>query len=294
MKYQLWCEVLEHRAVGPACFELTLLAPPIAAAARPGQFVHLSCRAAGSYDPLLRRPLSIFAADGQRGTVSLLYRTEGRGTAWLAALPAGARVDVLGPLGHGFDLAKAGAGRPALLVAGGMGVAPLHFLACKLKNQPEPVEIIFFYGAGEKNQLLLLDRLSVLASELIISTDDGSLGQAGPVTEPLAAYLSGRPAGVIYSCGPRPMLAAVAELATRYDLPCEVSLEEKMACGVGACLGCACRTYRVAGRTNTSGEAGEAEQPPYSLVCTDGPVFDARVVFPPPEDRVARPGRVEK
>ncbi|MGQ9557605.1 MAG: dihydroorotate dehydrogenase electron transfer subunit [Desulfurispora sp.] len=279
MKYQLSCTVLEQRPAGADCYELTLLAPPVAAVARPGQFVHLVCRAPGSQDPLLRRPLSIFAANDRQGTVSLLYRVVGRGTAWLAALSPGTRVDLLGPLGHGFDLEQARGGEPVLLVAGGMGVAPLHFLATALQSQLPAGQVIFYYGAATGRQLLLQDRLAALAGRLIICTDDGSRGRAGPVTAPLADNLAAHPAGVIYSCGPRPMLEAVAALAARHNLPCQVSLEEKMACGVGACLGCACRTYRGDGQVGASGAGGQ-ESPSYSLVCTDGPVFDAREVFP--------------
>lgn len=281
MKQQLSCTVLEQRPVGADCHELTLLAPPVAATARPGQFVHLVCRAPGSQDPLLRRPLSIFAADARQGTVSLLYRVVGRGTAWLAAQSPGARMDLLGPLGQGFDLEKARGGEPVLLVAGGMGVAPLHFLATALQGQLPAGQVIFYYGAATGRQLLLRDRLAALADKLIICTDDGSLGRTGPVTAPLAESLAAHPTGVIYSCGPRPMLEAVAALAARYDLPCQVSLEEKMACGVGACLGCACRTYRRDGQIGAGGAGGQ-EPPFYSLVCTDGPVFDAREVFPAP------------
>ncbi|WP_309474795.1 dihydroorotate dehydrogenase electron transfer subunit [Dissulfurirhabdus thermomarina] len=264
-RFDLDAPVLDHRPVAPGIHELTVEAPGVAAAARPGQFCMLAPAAADARDPLLRRPLSIHrVADG--GRVVFLYRVVGRGTALLAARRPGDLVRVLGPLGRGFT---PGAG-PAVLVGGGMGIAPLLFLAERLPAGHGHAVVL---GARTAAELPGLDRFEAAGHRLLVATEDGSLGEKGLVTgilEGLLEEAAGGDGPALFACGPWPMLRAVREAAAAKRLPLQVSLETRMACGVGLCLGCAV--------PRPSGEG-------YHHVCREGPVFDAEAVSweaPPP------------
>ncbi len=224
--------------------------------ARPGQFLHLRC--GPGYDPLLRRPLSIHDVDRHAGTVAVFFRKSGQGTALLAGLQPGAVVSVLGPLGRGFQLQD----QPAVIVGGGIGAAPLYFLAAELGEQGRSPIVLL--GAANAQSLVRPDKFREVARELRLATDNGSAGHRGLVTELMADELSHRPDVAVYACGPEPMLARVATLAREYGSFCQVSLEARMGCGVGACLGCACR--------------GAGENSGYPKVCVDGPVFMAAEV----------------
>ncbi|MDR3561068.1 MAG: dihydroorotate dehydrogenase electron transfer subunit [Negativicutes bacterium] len=245
--------VLDHKTIGPLVQQMTLKAPDIARAAKPGQFVHV--RVGGGHDPLLRRPLSIAAADADNGTISLIYRIVGRGTAQLGHLSYGDTVDCMGPLGSGFSLA---AQRP-LLVGGGIGLAPLLFLAQELC--PHPVNVLM--GGRSKEEMYWQHLFEDVCRNIHITTDDGSLGERGFTIDHLPALLAGGGYDFLYACGPRPMLQGVARLAKEYGIPCEISLEDHMACGVGACLSCTC-----------AGTDGRRRK-----VCSDGPVFAAGEVL---------------
>jgi dihydroorotate dehydrogenase electron transfer subunit len=245
--------VIKHEALGDMVKLLVVEAPAIAKAARPGQFVHV--RVQDGYDPLLRRPISIAGADAAKGTVELIYRVVGRGTALLAALSPGDIVDCMGPLGSGFDLS---AERP-LLVGGGMGLAPLMFLARELC--PKPVNVLM--GGRTSREMYWQTSYTGLCDNMHITTDDGSMGRQGFVSDALPELLESGGYDMVYTCGPRPMMERVAHLAKMYQIPCQVSLEDHMACGVGACLSCTCAS-----------PDGKRRK-----VCTDGPVFRAEEVF---------------
>lgn len=254
-------EALEHAPMGAGYRLLRLSAPQTAGAARPGQFVHV--RVPGLDPAALRRPFSI--CDARDGVLTILYKEVGRGTAALAAVRPGDAVDVLGPLGRGFPLPPAGA--RAVLVGGGYGVAPLHFLARAIRaaapGGPAPV---LFVGGRSAPDVLLTDWFERLGVEVRPATNDGSLGEKGLVTAPLDAWLDARaadssaPPAVLYACGPAPMLRAVDERALARSLPAWISLDRRMACGVGACLGCTQRVRTDGGQT-------------LARVCADGPVF---------------------
>jgi dihydroorotate dehydrogenase electron transfer subunit len=189
----------------------------------------------------------------------VLYRIIGRGTELMAQMPAGEKLSVIGPLGNGFSQCKT---EQALLVAGGIGIAPLRFLAQRLRSASR--EITLLAGARTK-QLLHLEGFP--GAEIITTTDDGSEGVKGPVTGALEACLDEDCENVtVYASGPMPMLGRVADLAALYDVPCELSLEARMACGIGACFGCAVRAI------------GEDGEPTYLRTCKDGPVFDSRKI----------------
>lgn len=213
----------------------------------PGQFAQVLIRCAGG--PLLRRPISINEVDPERGTLTLLVRRAGVATDALCDFPEGSKVDMLLPLGNHFTI-PADTQTKTLLVGGGVGVAPLLFLGTRLKDAG--LMPTFLLGARTKEELLLLDRFE-LVGRTETSTDDGSCGHPGVVT---LNPLLDQPWDKIYCCGPAPMMKGVAAKAKQRGVDCEVSLENMMACGLGACLCCVERTVK-----------GNV------CVCTEGPVF---------------------
>lgn len=241
--------------------KMVLSAPRIAECAKAGQFIQLKTTRAESSDPLLRRPFSIADADAAEGTISVIYRVVGRGTAIMAEAKPGDCFDLMGPLGNGFTIL----GENRLLIGGGMGLAPLVFLAKKLHssktNQASALPSILM-GGRNRQELFWLDIFQGICQNAGITTDDGSLGFKGLIPELLPDILANASEkfDVIYACGPRPMLAGVAGIAKKFNILCQVSLEEHMACGLGACLSCTCQSSSLGKRLK---------------VCADGPVFDA-------------------
>ncbi|WP_425440875.1 dihydroorotate dehydrogenase electron transfer subunit [Sporolituus thermophilus] len=246
--------VVSHLWLASTIKMLTLRAPVIAQCAEPGQFIHM--RVADSYHPLLRRPFSIADADPQAGTISIIYRIVGAGTELLAKVKDGDQVNCLGPLGKAFEL---NCHKP-LLVGGGMGLAPLLFLARRLC--PRPVQVIS--GGRTAAEMVWPALFQPLCENVAITTDDGSVGRRGVTTDLLPKLLTDGQFDRIYACGPRPMLIGVAEITKKFKISCQVSLEEHMACGIGACLACTC-----------SGTDGLRRK-----ICSDGPVFWAEEVLP--------------
>ncbi len=253
-----------NRPLMPGVFLLELEAPELAQSGRPGQFVLVRCGEEGSWDPLLRRPLALHRLIRELGRVELLVRVVGRGTAWLALRRPGDRLDLFGPLGQGFALKRNT--RNLLLVAGGMGIAPL--VAMAEEGLGRGCAVVLALGARSREDLYPASLLSPPV-EVHLATEDGTAGRTGPVTVLLADPEPGLLpwADQVMACGPRPMLAEVAAMvrAGRMRLPAgfaQVSLEERMACGIGACLGCVIPTRKG-----------------YRRVCRDGPVFDLREVF---------------
>ena len=234
--------------------ELVLYAPEIAAQAVPGQFLHVRVTSV-TYHPLLRRPLSISSVDAELGTVSMIYRIVGQGTACLATLNKNDSVDCMGPLGKGFTLQ----GQSPLLIGGGMGLAPLVFLAGCLCSRP--IEVLM--GGRTEKEMFWVDIFNHMCQNLHITTDDGTLGSKGVTLDILPELLQTGKFDMIYTCGPRVMMDGVARLAKQYNIPCQVSLEEYMACGLGGCLSCTCAM-----------NDGSRKK-----VCTDGPVFWAEEVL---------------
>lgn len=270
------CEVREHRSAG-AYQALTLAAPRIAEAARPGQFVHLLAGEDRSFP--LRRPFSIHRVDrpggsggpprrspGGSGAVEVVFDVVGAGTLALSRLRPRDVVDVLGPLGRPF----APPGEPAgcVLVGGGYGTAPLFFLAAELRARRCRVDLVI--GAASAARLLDPAEAGRLGHSLTVTTDDGSAGRPGLVTDPLPELLARTGAGRVYACGPMPMLAAVSRVAAAAGVPCQVAVEEQMACGTGICFSC---VLPVGG----GGGAGLAETR-MARSCLEGPVFDGAAI----------------
>ena len=234
-------------------WRLFLAAPGIAAYVRAGQFVMLGV--AAGYDPLLRRPFSIHFAEG--GELILYFRVVGKGTEMLAAARPGDELPLLGPLGKGFTLTPA----PAFVVGGGIGIAPLLLLAKELAGSGNRAVAIVLAGRSAPEVAPLEDSFRPWTDNLIFATDDGSFGMKGRADAALSS-LNPTPGSMVYACGPQPMLAAIAGFCRKKQIQCQVSVESAMACGMGACLGCA--------RPAVSGG--------YVHVCLDGPVFDAEAL----------------
>lgn len=252
MKYLERASIIENRAVTDAVWKLVLHAPQTARDAKPGQFVMLE---SPSRDLLLRRPLGIADVDAERGAVLLIYRLVGKGTQGYTALREGDELSLEGPLGTGFSLC---AGR-ALLVGGGVGIAPLIFLAKALSVKP-----VLLIGGRTAEELFWKDFLKPYAEEVLLTTDDGSAGAKGTTVDYLPKALEAYEAEAIKACGPTIMMAGVAKLARERSIACEVSLEARMGCGFGVCLGC----------TFAGKESGRRRK-----ICTEGPVFAAEEVF---------------
>jgi dihydroorotate dehydrogenase electron transfer subunit len=246
-------------------YRMGLGGPLACVEAEPGQFVMV--RLPEGTGPLLRRPFSIhrlIRSAGRVEGIELLYKVVGAGTRLLSRMERGDRLDVVGPLGRGFTVPE-GMER-AFLVAGGIGVAPMFFLGSTLQLRGVPPSACsVFIGGGSRDDLLCVnDFFTAGMQTLQLATEDGSAGERDRVTGPLARAVAARRPDRIYACGPLPMLTAVAEIARAADVPCEVSVESMMACGMGACLGCAVRDRNRPDR--------------YLHACKDGPVFDARVI----------------
>ena len=255
------CEVLERRRVGEYQ-ALALAAPQIAAAARPGQFVHLLAGEDRSFP--LRRPFSIHRVErpgGSGGSVEVVFDVVGAGTRALAGLRPHDVVDALGPLGRAFDPPETPAG--CLLVGGGYGTAPLFFLATELRARRCRVD--FVIGAATAGRLLDAMEAERLGHSLTVTTDDGSAGRRGLVTDPLPELLAGTGAERVYACGPMPMLAAVSRVAAAAGVACQVAVEEQMACGTGICFSCVL-------------PVGPGTPTRMARSCLEGPVFDGAAI----------------
>jgi len=254
--------VISKERLSEKIFKLTLSSSHIAKKARPGNFVHIKVNS--NHDPLLRRAFSVHNVDKRRGNFDVLFRVVGKGTKILSEKSPEDMLDLLGPIGKGFSLPKKG--ETVMLVAGGMGIAPLWFLFTNLIKKSDKGKLMFFLGAKNKSELLYCKKLKDLRTNLIVTTDDGSFGTKGLVTEVFLQEIQRRKNKsrklMVYSCGPPEMLKTMSEISKQYDLSCQISLEGSMACGVGACWGCAVKLNN--GR--------------YKRVCIDGPVFDAREV----------------
>lgn len=256
------CEVLGQGRVG-AYHSLTFVAPEIAERTRPGQFLSVAVQGAGT---LLRRPFSIFSVSRHgpwAGTVEIVFDVVGPGTAWLAERTRHDVVDLVGPLGRPFPLPQ----QPVacLLVGGGYGAAPLLYLAHHLQQRGLRVHIVL--GAASQDRLFNVIEAKRLSAAATFTTEDGSLGTQGLVTDVMDRVIDSSNPGVVYGCGPMAMLAAVSKIARRREIACQVAVEEAMACGTGVCWTCVLPYQRNDGVRNLR-------------ACVEGPVFNgARILW---------------
>ena len=243
--------------IAEGIYDLTLRMPEIAEQARAGQFVALYSEDASR---LLPRPISLCGFDADKGTIRLVYRIAGAGTREFSGLKEGDTIRVMGPLGNGF----ATVGKKAMLVGGGIGLPPMLELA-KQMNRKEPGTVGSIVLGYRDAPTFLLKEFEE-QGRTVVATEDGSLGTKGNVLDAIRAKRVD--ADVIYACGPKPMLRALKDYAISQDMECYISMEERMACGIGACLACVCKTKEPNEHTNVCN----------ARVCVDGPVFDAREV----------------
>ena len=254
----LMATVLENSALGKDMLKLVLYAPqafdqPVL----PGAFVHIKVPGATAH--LLRRPISIMDADETKKTLTLAIMPKGEGTKLICAVKAGDQIDIIAPLGNHFSLNGA---KTVWAMGGGVGVAPMLY-ACKRFYQETVITAIMGFRTAE--HIFCELEFTQYSKTLVLCTDDGSCGLHGNVAD--AAHEKPTYPELIIACGPTPMLKAVQAFALEKNIPCQLSLEQRMGCGYGACLTCSCKTQKPDGSDY------------YSRVCADGPVFDAKVVL---------------
>ncbi len=249
--YQIEAPILFNKEIIEGYYLMKLYVPRISQEAKPGQFIHLRC--SPQYDPLLRRPFSIYKAENE--TLEIFYKLVRKGTYLLSKKKKGEKVDILGPLGRGFEI-NLNSSQEVILIAGGVGVAPLYFLSTRLGKFPLTV----FLGAKTKKKILCKREFINQGFEIKIATDDGSEGFKGSVSDFFFSYFSSLSSfiGTVYACGPLLMLKKISEFSLEQGIFCQVSLEQRMGCGIGACQGCVIR--------------GKDK---YLRVCKEGPVFEA-------------------
>ncbi|MCR5030246.1 MAG: dihydroorotate dehydrogenase electron transfer subunit [Selenomonadaceae bacterium] len=249
-KLDIKAEILSNTEVGPNVYEMKVTGEALARQAMPGQFVHVRIPAGML---LLRRPFGVANVD-DKGTLTIYYRVMGKGTSAMTSLRSGETLNFLGPLGQGFSLH---AKRP-LIVGGGMGLAPLLYLAKQLHGAADVL-----MGGRNASELFWERLFRPYARDIFLTSDDGSRGEKGFVTNLLPRLLSQESYDCIYTCGPEIMMRGIAKIASDHDVPCQASLEKRMACGLGACLSCVCDTTKKERKK----------------ICKDGPVFWAQEVF---------------
>lgn len=248
-------QIVSNEQAAERLYFIELHSPQIAHAIKPGQFVHMQIP--GMPDKILRRPFSVFKADRTSGVLTILYQVVGAGTEHLSSLEAGQTCSLIGPVGNTW---APPAGARCLLVAGGVGAAPLFMLAEELAQAAQGLHVVL--GAQTKGAHVTLASYEALPNTtLAVATDDGSFGHAGFCTQPAQDAIASGNFGYVAVCGPEPLIKIVAGMAQEAGLPCEVSLERRMACGVGACLSCVVDT--------TAGK---------KRCCVDGPIFQAAEV----------------
>lgn len=256
-KFEEIAVVVDQSSLGNGIYDLTLKTDKIAKAARAGQFVSVY---SNDKSKLLPRPISLCGINRDEDTIRLVYRVtgEGTGTEEFSKLVMGDKVRILGPLGNGFTVQP---GKKAFLIGGGIGVPPMLQLAKDIKAR---VDMNIIMGYRDENTFLLDEFKEQAAS--FVATEDGSVGTKGNVID--AIKENALEADVIYACGPMPMLRALKAYAAEHDMDCFVSMEERMACGIGACLACVCKTKDKDAHSNVNNKR----------ICKEGPVFDAKEV----------------
>jgi dihydroorotate dehydrogenase electron transfer subunit len=281
---QTHVKIVSNEQFTEDCWRMLLDSPQIASEVKPGQFIHV--KIGGDGGPIFRRPLSVFKCvklNGDGLGMEIVYKVVGLGTGLMAGLKQGDTMDIIGPLGHGFELHR---DKPIqVLVAGGTGAACLFLLAEEISKAGFQPEVLL--GAETKASVILEKEYATLKGEVMVSTDDGTYGYHGSVTEMLDKALhEGKISSdcVVYSSGPEPMLKALAPICQKYHIPTQVSMERHMMCGIGACLACVCKVdpnhvsrYRDLGSSHI--QFVSDKEFGYALVCKDGPVFNINEVI---------------
>lgn len=250
-KFKEQAVIIRQEEISYGIYSMWLKTDKIAGNAKPGQFISIYCHEGSR---LLPRPISICEIDRADQALRIVYRVQGKGTEEFSKMRTGGSVDIVGPLGNGFPLKE----KKAFLIGGGIGIPPMLQLAKELKCEKQMI-------LGYQDSLFLQEEFKRLGNPYV-ATEDGSYGTEGNVMD--AIRENGLDAEIIYACGPMPMLRAVKAYAREKNMECWVSLEERMACGIGACLGCVCKSKERDGHTNVNSKR----------ICKEGPVFRAEEV----------------
>ena len=257
----LLAELVRKEQLKPNIFKYSVKAPSIVKNSKPGHFIEI--RVSDQTEPFLRRPISIHNLDREEGILEFIFQVKGKGTEILSKKEVGSQIDIIGPLGYGTF--KYEEYKNIAIIGGGIGVFPLYELAKCAKENNKNVNT--YLGFRSKDFALLEEEFKNVSDKVILTTDDGSYSKKGFAINYLEKDIEEGKIDSIYACGPLPMLKAVQKLALEKDLPCQISLEEKMGCGLGVCLGCAVKTSK-----------SSKEAPEYVHVCKAGPVFNAKDV----------------
>lgn len=261
MPKQVFAELVKKEKLLDDLYKFSVEAQEIANLAKPGNFIEI--RINENLDPFLRRPISIYNMDKEKGILEFIFQVKGKGTELLAKKEEGNLIDIIGPLGSGTF--KFEGKKNIAIIGGGIGIFPLYELAKQAKESG--LNIHTYIGFRNKELVTLEKEFEAVSTNLTITTDDGSYKEKGFAINFLAEDIEKENFDCIYSCGPLPMLKAVKKLAEEKEIPCQISLEERMGCGLGVCLGCA---VKIA--------ASPKENPEYVHVCKAGPVFDSKIV----------------
>ena len=261
MPLQLKARLIKKEELKPDIFKFSMQAKEITDIAKPGQFVEI--RITDTLDPFLRRPISIYNIEKEKGIIEIIFQVKGKGTELLSKKQEGDFIDIIGPLGNGvFKFEKH---KNIAVIGGGIGIFPLYELTKEAKELN--LNIDTYIGFRNKELVVLEKEFENTSNNLTITTDDGSYKNKGFAIDYLKENLKTKKVDCIYTCGPLPMIKAVKALAEENNLECQISLEEKMGCGLGVCLGCAVKTAE-----------SSKEDPQYVHVCKDGPVFESKSV----------------
>ena len=254
-------ELVKKEQLKKDIFKFSIKAPNIVKNAKPGNFIEI--RVTEQTEPFLRRPISIYNIDKENGILEFIFQVKGKGTEILSKKEEGSFIDVVGPLGYGtFQYNDY---ENLAIIGGGIGIFPLYELAKCAKKDNKNVNT--YIGFRNKGLVILEEEFKQVSNKLTLTTDDGSYSQKGFAINFLEEDINKGKIDSIFACGPLPMLKAVQKLAIEKNIPCQISLEEKMACGLGVCLGCAVKT-----------SASSIEKPEYWHVCKAGPVFNCKDV----------------
>lgn len=250
------CKLIKKEKLKEDIYKFTIEAEEIVKEAKAGQFLEI--RINNNVEPFLRRAISIYNINKEKGILEFIFRINGKGTTLLAKKQEGELIDIIGPLGYGKFKYKGY--KNIAIIGGGIGIFPLYQIA---KNTIENAKVDIYMGFKNKESVLLEDEFRKVSNKLVIATDDGSYGKNGYIINELKVAVEKEKPEIIFACGPLPLLKAVQKLAIEKEILCQISLEEKMGCGLGVCLGCAVEV-------TTGG---------YEHVCKQGPVFEAKKVL---------------
>ena len=261
-KFKSECEILKTEKIIDGIYKFTIKAPEIANVAKAGQFLEIQVSKTG--EVFLRRPISIYNINKEVGEVEFIFQVKGKGTEILSAKNKGETINILGPLGNGsFSIGKY---KKVAIIGGGIGTYPLYELAKELKGISE--DVTMYMGFRNKDLVTLEKEFEDVTNRVVITTDDGSYKQKGFALDVLKEDCKKEKPDIIFACGPLPMLKAVQSFANENNIKCEMSLEERMGCGIYACVGCNVRIVTE-----------NPEEVKYKYVCTNGPVFSSKEVI---------------